>query len=321
MLRGGKGRHPYHVRKHLIAALHLWAYGDESGIDERAKYCLILGYIAAPLQWQRFNELWKRSLENYEVPEFHSIDFFPRDRQRSSTNPYRGWSEERRIEFLDTLLGIRAHCRLVPIGWAVDVNAFRALTYEQRRFFTGGYLWTQMSGEKVEGTTNQFNMALRRKFTTSGAPSQPYLAAFDLFLKDVHDMATDDALIHVVFDQQNVLQSGATDHFNRSWAGGGYAGGMQFVSIGYQTSHSEPALQLADLYSYPWGRYLHGSMTDELRHAMRKLTRLKKHLNIADEDHFHREWRKLQDDLAGENRIAGITDERLDVHVREDDES
>ena len=103
MLRGGKGRYPYHIGKHLIAALHLWAYGDESGIDERAKYCLILGYIAAPLQWQRFNELWKMALKNYEVPEFHSIDFFPRDRQRSSTNPYRGWSDERRIEFYRAL--------------------------------------------------------------------------------------------------------------------------------------------------------------------------------------------------------------------------
>ena len=175
-------------------------------------------------------------------------------------------------------------------------------------------MWTQVSGKKVEGTTDRFNMSLRRKFITSGAPSQPYLAAVDLFLKDVHDMAAgDDALIHVVFDQQNALQSGATDHFNKSWAGGGYADGMQFVSIGYRASSLEPALQLADLYAYSWGRYLHDRMTDELRHAMRKLTRLKKHLNIADKEHFQREWDELQEDLAGENSMAGITDDRLDV--------
>ena len=69
-----------------------------------------------------------------EVP---GIDFFPRERQRSSTNPYRNWPVERRFEFLNTLLGIRAYYRLVPIGWAGDVKAFRAMPDKQQQPLTG----------------------------------------------------------------------------------------------------------------------------------------------------------------------------------------
>ena len=120
MLKTCEDRYPHNKGAQLITALELWAYGDESGIDQQVKHCLMLGYIAAPLQWERFNDLWRIALQHYGVPEFHAVDFFPRQRQRSHANPYRGWPDNQRIEFLDILLGIRAHCRLVPIGWAVN---------------------------------------------------------------------------------------------------------------------------------------------------------------------------------------------------------
>ena len=71
------------------------------------------------------------------MTEVHGIDFFPRERQRSSTNPYRNWPDERRFEFLNPLFGIRAYYRLVPIGGAGDVKAFRAMPDKQQQPLTG----------------------------------------------------------------------------------------------------------------------------------------------------------------------------------------
>lgn len=276
----------------------------------------MLGYIAADLQWEQFNELWTFALREYSVPEFHAVDFFPRQRQRSSTNPYRGWSDDLRIEFLDTLLGIRAHCRLVPIGWAVNISDFQALTYEQRRFFTGGYLETNLHVEGVN--TEEQRTRLRRKFKTSGAPSRPYMVAFNQFLYDAWWVATDDALIHVVLDRQGALESGATQYFNRSWLRHDEVASKRFASISYQDSRDIPALQAADMYAYAWGRYLEGSKNDEIRYVMRKLTRLKKHLGLADAPYFKKELERLhKEDLSNEDHLIGLVDGTLETEYYE----
>ena len=76
MLAGSRGPYPYHEGKHLIVAIDLYAYADESGIQGSAPYCLMAGYIASPRRWKPFNAAWKATLEEYGVPEFHAKDFF-----------------------------------------------------------------------------------------------------------------------------------------------------------------------------------------------------------------------------------------------------
>ena len=44
---------------------HLWAYGDESGTQEGAKYCLLLGSVSSDNQWEFFNRLWSDVLERH----------------------------------------------------------------------------------------------------------------------------------------------------------------------------------------------------------------------------------------------------------------
>jgi len=145
--------------------------------------------------------------------------------------------------------------------------------------------------------------------------------AFDHFLADTLHIATDDALIHVVFDAQNALASGATDYFNKRWAVSGYPGEKRFVSIAYADSKNEPPLQAADLYAYTWGRYLEGAISEEVRHAMSKLTAIKRHLGLADAAYFRKQLQDLNKDMSGENHIAGVTDGRREIDFREKPQS
>ena len=273
-----------------MAALELWAYGDESGIHGTAQYCLLLGYVGAPRQWSSFKNRWRDAPQERGISEFHAIDFF------QGRKVYRDWPGDKRRLLLDTLLAIIASHRIVPIGWAVDIRAFKALRPDERRFFTGAHIETHTRANRVDGY-NQFEVHLRRRFTTSGAQSQPYLVAFNQFLYDCFRISANHALLHVVFDRQNVLESGSIQMFHERWKGGGFPGGKEFASITYADSANEPPLQAADLYAYAWGRCLNNAPTENVRHAMSSLTARKRKLPVADADYFEEELTKLRQGL------------------------
>ena len=126
------------------------ACADESGIHDDASVCILAGYVASVSQWAAFDERWKRVLRKHDVLDFHSREFFPIDSRGKRVGRYRksdgskasfgDWAEDQASEFLVGLLSAINETNIHPIGAMVDVSAFRALTYGERKFLTGAYM-------------------------------------------------------------------------------------------------------------------------------------------------------------------------------------
>jgi hypothetical protein len=80
MLRGSKGTYAYHEGRHVIVAAEFFTYADESGWHQGAKYCLVAGFIGSPRQWKIFEKEWVSILHRFEVSDFHSKEFFWRNK-------------------------------------------------------------------------------------------------------------------------------------------------------------------------------------------------------------------------------------------------
>jgi len=91
----------------LVAMMKVWGYFDASGthdsLDRRGKpspAVSVAGYLATPLQWQRFDKKWREVLRDAGVPYFHATEFVAR------VPPFDGWSEEKRTKFILALIDI-----------------------------------------------------------------------------------------------------------------------------------------------------------------------------------------------------------------------
>ena len=59
-----------------VPVTRIITYGDESGLDEKAEYFLMGGFVGTPLDWKTVRSEWQQVLRQFGVPEFHSADFF-----------------------------------------------------------------------------------------------------------------------------------------------------------------------------------------------------------------------------------------------------
>ena len=294
----------------------LWTYGDESGNHLGAKYCLISGYVTSSEIWSEFNRQWKAILEHHSVEEFHSTDFFHHRRSQSSSNPYRGWTIDRRTRFINELVDVTNSLLLLPIGGAVEIRAFNELSYEQKRYFTGGYLETSWSVRKTRDSDGT-RATMRRQFKTTGAPSRPYAMAFNLFLEELHNHVPEFSVVHTVLDRQRQLENYISEYFDKYWASLITLRETQFASLNFRDSHSEPGLQAADLYAYLQARRLEGRATEETAGILSRLSNKVESFKIADDEYFSVCWDSLQEDLRNENSVANVTDGRLEVLFHE----
>ena len=221
-------------------AVELLTYADETGTQGNPAYCLVAGLIGSPRQWRLFDAAWNRVLGTYGVQEFHSTDFFHRKyRREASTNPFRGWTDERAHQFLtDLLTQALLPRRLTPVGGAVNVPIFNSYTKAERRYFTNAQI--SQDGAPV----------------TTGAPSRPYQLGLVTLLFEAAEASRSDARVHFIMDINNNEESLALQSFrdivrNQSQPVWARLGEMRFAR-----SDQEPGLQIADLYAYVWQRFL-----------------------------------------------------------------
>ena len=132
LLRGmKKGRAPFRDTE-LVILLRtgfLNAFLDESGNHDGARFFALAGFIASPKRWGQFESAWETALARARPPvaAFHGVNFFrgkgPLSRSRRAC--------------LDDLLQAVADSQLFPVGAIVDLEAFKALPYGERRFISG----------------------------------------------------------------------------------------------------------------------------------------------------------------------------------------
>lgn len=263
--------------------MDLFVAADESGVHENPQYCLVAGYIGSPQHWRRFERNWEGVLGQYSVPDFHAKRFFARDQRGGRLDSYADWSDDKALSFLDELLSCVDQRRLFPIGGAVHVPSFDALTYGERRFLTGG------------------NFTSDSQWLTSGAPSKPYYVALEHLIVEAINQARKDTLIHFLFDRQEVLGARAVQTYNEivgraapTRRGSYYSteppliGAERLGRIAFGERKKEPSLQVADLFTHLWYSFLARGekMSGERLHAMNRLTRKRQTMRIYNAEGF-----------------------------------
>jgi len=230
-------------------------------------------------------------LAAYGVPEFHAKDFFAR-RKRRLLDCYADWSAKKATEFVTDLAMVIHRRRLNAICGAVNVAAFRAMAYEDRRFLTGG------------------NFTTNGKWKTAGAPNYPYRLAFWFLLREAVDRAKDGTTVHFVFDRQNVYEGGTVQEFDaiaRSGVGADkIIDSTKLGSLIFSNRYQDIALQAADLLAHSWYRELvhRDQLTDERAVAMTILSDKRRAIRVF-------EANDLEQLMKDAERTAGIPLELL----------
>lgn len=264
MIRGSKGRFPYHEGKHLIVTIELFVFGDESGIQAKAPICLVGGYIGSPRQWERLDKQWRRVLTDNEITEFKGHEFFGRENGQR-VGQYAAWTDRKAALYLSQLLALVQQTAVQPLGLGVERKGFDALSVGERRYMTGGV----------------FKPRAGRWTRLTGAPTKPYFFLMQGMMKAaVGAHLEKDARVHFVLDEQNEFE----DHAERLFREIkrqlppeeiGHVGELRFAE-----SCKLAPLQVADMYAHLVYRMFSDSpLTNEHRVALNSL-RLKRGLGL-----------------------------------------
>jgi hypothetical protein len=118
-------------------------------------------------------------LDNFEVPYFHALEFYGDDKKKF----YVGWKEGERRAFIDALFDCLKDRDVSLFGTAIDVDVFKSLTEDERRYLTGG----QHNG---------------MKWIKHGAPTKPYFVPFQLVLINSATSITPGDVLYPVMSRQ-----------------------------------------------------------------------------------------------------------------------
>ncbi len=284
-LRGSRGRYPWNDRPYLEVYLPLedLAFGDESGTDGGAKFCVVAGYIGSPRQWMRFDSEWNRILSGEGIEFFHGLEFFQRPSWQSRKSPYYEWTHERGMGFLERLLGVIDYHSILPIGCVVDVDAWGALAENMRAFASGAVVHHKADIERNVYTLNQD--------ITQTSVDKPYLPAFNFLLIDADERARKDALIRVVMDENDSHEGGARSILRSMRSGEGHSKRIadRISGLSFENDCLHPGLQAADLYANVMRTYHTGDLpTSFYEKAYAMVTRKRQSLRLLDADEFQR---------------------------------
>lgn len=251
----------------------MFVYGDESGIGAPSRYCVVAGYLGSPREWRRFNREWKEVLDEFAVPDFHAKDFFGRaSKQKSSRNPYVGWTDAKALRFIDALTAIIQKRRITPVANAVNTEDFKARTVDERRMITGG------------------NYDQRRKvWTRMGSPNAPYHSALQWFYREAVDRSDRKTALHFVMDSQAHFAGYALDVFNATVAiideqFPEHQGKLSDLAYARRMAPEHLGLQAADLFAHLLARSLErdGVLDRERGRALERATKKRQHVMISE---------------------------------------
>ena len=256
-MRPSRGDYPYHRGRHLIVALQIDTFADESGTEPDQGYCVIAGYTSNPTEWPRFEEGWRAEVVEQGFTRFHAGEFFTLgrvNRYRRGEYEKARWREvdERAEAHLDRLLSIIETHTIVPSASAVSWPDFKKFRPDEQEILAVG----------------------------SPRRSPYYLAMFGILASLVanSDNLPVDVKMNLVMERQKVLRDYAIDAFNvavEDIVRQAVMGAERLGRISYASPFGEPQLQAADLLCYTFRRTLtDGSRCpDEIRRAYARASR------------------------------------------------
>ena len=276
-------------------ALSEYIYADESGIHGPSDVSLIGGYRGKPGRWKVFNKEWRAVLRKpeYRIDCFHSKVFFNRKViPKAADNPYLKWSDKKAKSFLGELLMVITRRTLTPVGCAIDIHDWKALSY----------------GERCVLTTYTTNRSSRRDHL---ANPQPYHLAFRVTLEDGAHGTHPDTELHFTFAEQDQYKQRAYECWDLTKKISPMPYVEQLDHIGFAEPKKHPQLQAADLYARSWYNYFargEQGLNRENWTALRMLNRRRPEMLYFEATAMERTL-----------RLGGITDESR-KQMRESDE-
>lgn len=239
-LRGSRGAYPYNNVEYLEAVISVEdvAFGDESGTDGGAEWCVVAGFVASPRQWERFDEQWREVLALEGVSAFHGLDFFQRRRHQSSKSSYQGWSHDRLSGFLQRLLSVVEWNNVRPVSVAVDVAAFSDQPPAYRAFLSGAAINLLMY---ESGATEQ--QWSRDEYSVSKA----YFPAFTRFMQGAVHNARPTANVRLIMDENDTYEAMALRLWREAKDGNDDSEIRRVTSLSFADDECHPGLQAADL--------------------------------------------------------------------------
>ncbi len=229
--------HPRDGHRKLFAMIE--AYIDESGIHGDATVCVVAGYFGRRNHWKHLDTAWRKVLHRHECPlaDFHAKKQIKQEKYKPML-----------LELARTI----SKYQIYPVSMIIAVTDFNAFSLEQRRWLTGGSF---RKGELV----------------SSGAPSKPYFAPFQIVLQRVTEYARPGTKAHFFCGLNSQFADFALALFRKiktdpprphsTWTAKSRLGNIDFP-----LASETPALQAADLFAHL--TYLH--MLDRMKHSSLK---------------------------------------------------
>ena len=213
----------------MIAVIE--AYCDESGIQEDARACAVAGWVATPRNWQRFQDRWLKASGGVD---FHGKQFFARTPTGARVGPYKDWSNADAVTYATLLVEAILLSQLRPVGGLIDVNAFKALPLDDRKWLTGA-TWS----------------IKRQKWLTSGSPNRPYYLGFIECLEGAASNINKPGWqVNFCFDQQNELAPWALQFFQTAKRRTGIPLSGKLGDAIFKSKTGVGGLQAADLLAH-----------------------------------------------------------------------
>jgi len=87
------------------------------------------GYVASVDQWDRFRPKWLRLLSTYETKMFVPADLDLKDQDGQRIGTYKGWSDEKMLNFQRQAHEIIKSHRRVAVSYSIPINEFRRIKF------------------------------------------------------------------------------------------------------------------------------------------------------------------------------------------------
>ncbi len=211
-------------------------YADESGIHAGSKRFVLAGFAGGRNSLQAFEGQWASILKQFQIPDdvgFHAKTFFARSASGRRFGVYDGWSDKQAERFLYGLVDCVLSHKMYPVGASINLPFFNSLSYNLRRWLTGGVY--------DDG---------RRKWVKTGAPTKPYYWAFYQVVIGGVSEAKPGVEVDFIFDRQDDFKKYALNLWNTmkdelQWHTGDHLGNISFASRLERIS-----LQAADLIAF-----------------------------------------------------------------------
>lgn len=160
---------------------------DESGLNTDEDICVVGGFVGDTDQWDLFTQGWERVLAEFEVPEFHGLDFWDgywEDGQFIRQAPYVGWTADEDFNFIDCLLRVLEDSKLKHAGAAIKSSLFNELSLDERRYLT-------TAGVPAKNWDNR------------GCPRDPWYAAFQAAITGAATFTPAGETVYPFFDRRD----------------------------------------------------------------------------------------------------------------------